>query len=259
MFEPITPGPGLLLANAEKDGEAYAASLGVKSLERVARLAGERAAQGEPGGYHPSGDRALCAPAFALRGLRGRPPGRRADPDRLQRRRGPLPHRRSGAVRAAAFGADIAKRWGALPPQLLSPYPHATDAEAVKSRLGFERDLRFGWDIWAWARLQAASGKAVFYYHFTHHPPFPAGSVYAGWGPSHYAELWYTFDHLDQAPWAWTAADRRLAKAMSGYWANFARSGDPNGRGYCVAPVRQCDRACSLLRRPDHRRRRRQP
>ena len=61
-------------------------------------------------------------------------------------------------------------------------------------------------------------------------PPFPAGSVYAGWGPSHFSELWYTFDHLDQEPtWAWTAADRKLADAMSSYWVNFAATGNPNG------------------------------
>jgi hypothetical protein len=47
-------------------------------------------------------------------------------------------------------------------------------------------------------------------------PPFPAGSVYAGWGASHFAELWYVFDHLDQSPWNWTAADRKLAVSKLG-------------------------------------------
>jgi para-nitrobenzyl esterase len=55
--------------------------------------------------------------------------------------------------------------------------------------------------------------------------------VYAGWGASHFAELWYVFDHLNQAPWHWSQGDRTLARDMSGYWSNFARSGDPNGRG----------------------------
>jgi para-nitrobenzyl esterase len=55
--------------------------------------------------------------------------------------------------------------------------------------------------------------------------------VYAGWGASHFAELWYVFDHLNQEPWRWTAADRRVAEEMSSYWVNFAKSGNPNGRG----------------------------
>jgi len=55
--------------------------------------------------------------------------------------------------------------------------------------------------------------------------------VYAGWGASHFAELWYVFDHLDQYAWQWTSADRKIAAEISAYWVNFARSGDPNGTG----------------------------
>jgi para-nitrobenzyl esterase len=86
--------------------------------------------------------------------------------------------------------------------------------------------------MWAWARLQATSGtSAVYYYSFRQRPPFPTDSVYAGWGASHFAELWYVFDHLNQEPWCWSKADRKVAQTMSRYWTNFARSGDPNGRG----------------------------
>jgi len=41
----------------------------------------------------------------------------------------------------------------------------------------------------------------------------------------------YVFGHLDQQPIAWTAEDRSLSSAMSSYWTNFAKSGDPNGAG----------------------------
>jgi para-nitrobenzyl esterase len=141
------------------------------------------------------------------------------------------------SVTAVTYAAGIANHWGALPSQLLDAYPHATDGEARQARLDFERDLRFGWDDWAWARLEATHGhNAVFYYRFAHAPPYPAGSIYDGWGASHYSELWYTFDHLDQQPWAWTAADRKLADVMSSYWANFARTGNPNGPGLPAWP-----------------------
>jgi para-nitrobenzyl esterase len=132
-------------------------------------------------------------------------------------------------VKAATFAADLTARFGPLPPQLLDAYPHATDAQAKQARIDLERDLRYGWDMWAWARLQAHANRRVYFYYFTQQPPFPADSVYAGWGASHYAELWYMFDHLDQSPWQWSAADRKLARQMSSYWVNFARSGDPNG------------------------------
>ena len=55
-------------------------------------------------------------------------------------------------------------------------------------------------------------------------------------GASHFAELWYMFDHLDQDAWHWSAADRKLARRMAGYWTNFAKRGDPNGDGLPLWP-----------------------
>ena len=77
----------------------------------------------------------------------------------------------------------------------------------------------------------------MYYYSFRQKPPFPAGSVYEGWGASHYSELWYVFDHLDQAPWHWSASDRKVADEMSSYWVNFAKSGNPNAAGLPAWPV----------------------
>jgi para-nitrobenzyl esterase len=135
-------------------------------------------------------------------------------------------------VKAATFAADLAAAFGPLPPALIAAYPYESEAEARQARLDLERDLRFGWDMWAWARLQATTGRSsVYYYSFQQRPPFPKESVYADWGASHYAELWYVFDHLDQYSWAWTSADRTLAAEISTYWANFAKSGNPNGAG----------------------------
>ena len=135
-------------------------------------------------------------------------------------------------TKAATFDADIERSFGQLPSAITAAYPHATDQAARQARLDLERDLRFGWDMWAWARLQASTGhNRVYYYSFRQQPPFPVGSVYQGWGASHFAELWYVFDHLHQAAWRWSPADVKLAARMSDYWTNFAKSGDPNGRG----------------------------
>ena len=134
------------------------------------------------------------------------------------------------AVKAATYDFEITKHWEPVPPPLYDGYPHATDLEARQGRLDFERDLRFGWDMWAWARLQAQHGKQpIYYYHFARRPPFPVGSPYYGWGARHFAELWYMFDHLIQEPWAWPDIDRTLASDMASYWVNFARTGNPNG------------------------------
>lgn len=45
------------------------------------------------------------------------------------------------------------------------------------------------------------------------------------------------FDHLNQTPWRWTAADRKVAEEISGYWVNFAKTGDPNGQALPLWPA----------------------
>jgi para-nitrobenzyl esterase len=237
MFEPIKLAPGYQLAKAESDGVAYAASVGARSLADLRVLPAATLLGGKVDSItHPVIEPYVLPASPYDVFVRGDQNGGAvlvgSNADEARSLIADV-----GSLRVAAFEADVVKRWGPLPPELLKPYPRRTDAEAVKARLDFERDLRFGWDAWAWARLAAAHDRAgVYAYHFTHSPPFPAGSVYAGWGPSHYAELWYVFDHLDQAPWDWTGADRGLAETMSTYWVNFVKTGDPNGPGVPIWP-----------------------
>jgi para-nitrobenzyl esterase len=232
LFEPLQLAPSYLLANAERDGEKYAASLGVTSLEELRRLpAAALLGGGNAGGVtHPVIEPYVLPvtpyEAFTS-GQQNDVPlliGSNADEARSLV---DVTH-----VKAATFDADLERSFGALPAPIVAAYPHATDEEARQARLDLERDLRFGWDMWAWARLQAGTGQnRVYYYSFRQRPQFPVGSVYEGWGASHFAELWYVFDHLDQAPWRWSMADRKVADEMSSYWVNFVRSGNPNGRG----------------------------
>jgi len=232
LFEPLQLAPNYLLANAEKDGERYVASLGVGTLPQLRLLPATALLGGANAGgvTHPVIEPTVLPrspyEAFAS-GQQNDVPiliGSNAEEARALTD--------VTEVRAATFDADIESRFGALPPAIMAAYPHATDEEARTARLNLERDLRFGWDMWAWARLQATTGHgAVYYYSFQKRPPFPADSVYKGWGASHYAELWYVFDHLGQAPWHWSKADLKLAGQMSMYWTNFAKTGNPNGPG----------------------------
>jgi para-nitrobenzyl esterase len=230
LFEPLQLAPKFLLANAERDGDKYAASLRATSLKKLRQVPATLLTGNADGIVH-----AVIEPyVLPLSPYEAFASGQQNDVPLLigsnaeeARAMVDVTHET-----AATFDSDLERSVGPLPPALIAAYPHATDEEARQAQLGLERDLRFGWDMWAWARLQAGTGKSpVFYYSFRQQPPFPAGSVYAGWGASHFAELWYVFDHLDQSPWNWTAADRTLAEEMSTYWINFARSGDPNSRG----------------------------
>jgi para-nitrobenzyl esterase len=149
-------------------------------------------------------------------------------------------------VKATTFEADIERSFGKLPPQLMDAYPHATDAQARQARLDFERDLRFAWDMWTWARLQSGHGLTYFYV-FGQVPPFPEDSVRHGWGPSHFSELWYMFDHLDQENWSWSAGDRKVAALMANYWTNFVKTGDPNGKTLLRWPTFDTGKAMHFL------------
>jgi para-nitrobenzyl esterase len=230
LFEPLQFAPKYLLANAEHDGEKYAVSLGAASLQQLRQLPASQLTGNASGIVHPVIDPYV----LPLSPYEAFTSGEQNDVALLI---GSNADEARALVdvshdTAATFDRDLEHSVGQLPPALLAAYPHATDEEARQAQLGLERDLRFGWDMWAWARLQAGTGKSpVFYYSFQQQPPFPASSVYAGWGASHFAELWYVFNHLDQSHWNWTPGDRKLADEMSSYWVNFARSGDPNGPG----------------------------
>jgi len=78
---------------------------------------------------------------------------------------------------------------------------------------------------------QAKTGKQPIYrYRFDLGPPAdPKGPQL---GAYHSAEIEYVFGQLDsKAEVVWKAENRALSDEMQKYWANFARSGDPNGAG----------------------------
>jgi len=247
VFEPFQLAPNYMLANAEQEGVAYATSLGAKSVAALRALPAAALLKGSAASItHPVLDGMVLPQTpydvFAA-GKQNDVPILIGSNEDEARSLADLKN-----VTAANFESELEQHFAKLPPPIVAAYPYKTDAEAKQARADLERDMRFGWDMWAWARLQAATGKSgVYYYHFTQKPPFPADSVYAGWGASHYAELWYAFDHLDQDPWAWTTADRKLAAAMSTYWTNFVKSGDPNSAGLPAWPQYSASNAKVLM------------
>lgn len=234
LFEPIQLAPPYLLANAEREGQQYATSLGVTSLAALRALPAAALLTGDANAVsHPIIDSyVLPVPPYGVFAS-----GRENDVPVLigsnaEEARALMDPK---AVTPTTFSAALSGNLGAPLPLINSiagAYPHDTAVQAQESAIDLETDLRFGWDMWTWAVLQAHTGRSpVYYYEFKQSPPFPRGSVYAGWGASHFAELWYVFDHLQQYPWRWTPADHRLADEMSSYWANFVKSGNPNGAG----------------------------
>jgi para-nitrobenzyl esterase len=131
-----------------------------------------------------------------------------------------------------AYIDGVHRRYGAFADSLLKAYP-AGEKSVPKTARDLARDAAFGWQTWIWARLQSQRGSSkVFMYYFDQHPDFPVGSEHEGFGAWHGREVPYVFGHLNdlqnEVP---SATDRVISDAMGTYWTNFAKYGDPNGKG----------------------------
>jgi para-nitrobenzyl esterase len=120
------------------------------------------------------------------------------------------------------------QRYGPFADSLLKLYP-TQETVVPKTARDLTRDAAFGWQTWTWVRLQSKTGKGkAFLYYFDQHPDYPADSPRAGFGSPHASEMSYVFQHLNAQA---TPEDHVISEAMATYWTNFAKRGDPNGEG----------------------------
>jgi para-nitrobenzyl esterase len=128
----------------------------------------------------------------------------------------------------AAFVAQAEKTFGKTATDFLQMYPHATEAETIASAHYMVGDTAIAYPTWKWADLQARSNSTnVYLFFFSKTPP----AKWQGGAPSHGAEVPYAFDNLKQVAAGWSDADFQVATQMSTYYANFAKTGNPNGAG----------------------------
>jgi para-nitrobenzyl esterase len=125
---------------------------------------------------------------------------------------------------------SVRGRYGKFADALLKAYP-VGDSTLAKGARDLLRDAAFGWHTWSWARLQSRTGKSsVYYYYFDQHPAYPETSPQAGHGSPHAQEIPFVFQHLDASDRTVSDSDHSISQAMSTYWTNFAKHGNPNGK-----------------------------
>lgn len=222
LFEPLDAAPEFKLAGAEQVGAAFAARLGAPSLEALrAAPASEIAAKR----FYPQAN--IDGHFLTETPYEAHARGRTSGVDLLvgSNEQEGLYFIGGRDITAANFADELKRDFPPFIVSLIGPKSPADDNAAREAFIAFEGDMRFGWNMWAWARLHAgaADGK-TFYYRFAHKPPGADGA-------SHGAEMRYVFDHLDPDARDWTDKDRALAGTMADYWTNFAKTGDPNGEG----------------------------
>lgn len=123
------------------------------------------------------------------------------------------------------------KRYGKFADDLIQAYP-VGETNVPKTARDLARDAAFGWHTWSWARLQAQNSKAkVYYYYFDQHPDFPADSPRYGYGSPHGQDVGFVFGHLNPSSTESTPTDTNVSETIMTYWTNFAKNGNPNGKG----------------------------
>jgi para-nitrobenzyl esterase len=135
-----------------------------------------------------------------------------------------------GAVKnAEEFKKDMTGKYGDDAARVLENYPATNDSIAKVSQYRMASDQIFGTQNFIWANKQSDQGARVFVYRFAH--KVPGTGEYAKYGAFHTGEVPYAYDNLKFVNRPWQPADHKLAGIMSSYWANFAATGNPNGKG----------------------------
>jgi para-nitrobenzyl esterase len=234
LFEPIELAPDFKLVDAEQIGHAFAAKTRARNLQALRAMPAVELAK-----VHFNPHAIVDGYVLPRAPYEAYSEGKQNDVDLLigsnaNEGRLFLPNH---PITATTLTRQLNEDFSSLLVLLAGPGPAANDQQAQALFVTFEGEMRFGWDMWAWARLQANAGKhTVFLYRYTQSSPYRVGDKYFGWGASHGMEMPYVFDHLDQQTLPWTPQDRGLASVMSAYWTNFAKSGDPNGMGLPIWP-----------------------
>jgi para-nitrobenzyl esterase len=154
------------------------------------------------------------------------------------------------------YAAAVKKRYGDHADEILKLYPGNTPEEVQESGTALAGDQFIAYSTWKWIDLQAKTGgKPVYRYYYSHpRPPMTpemgdavaglAGGVIRGEqaaatprpptpkGAVHSADIEYAMGNLStNKVYAWTPDDQKVSETFLGYFANFVKTGDPNGPG----------------------------
>jgi para-nitrobenzyl esterase len=218
------------MAEAEQDGVKFAHERGAASIEQLRAMSWEQLIAIKPPFFIPVVDGYVLPQSFAetfangkqndvpmLVGLNADENGATVHPD----------------VNAAKF-KKAAQQYGDMAEAFLKLYPVTSDAVAPAAHNDSSRDYaRSSLYLWGVSR-QKASRTKLYTYYWDHPAPGPDKDKY---GAFHCSEIPYVLNSLAKLNRPWEAIDHTISEMMSSYWANFATTGDPNGKGLPVWPA----------------------
>jgi para-nitrobenzyl esterase len=107
-------------------------------------------------------------------------------------------------------------------------YPSKSkDEEVTAAKEAAQEQARL--NTYLWLEFRSKTSKTNGYeYYFNRAIPWPEHPEF---GAFHTSEVPYVFNNLKMLDRPFTAVDTMVADVMSSYWANFVKTGNPNGEG----------------------------
>ncbi|MGA3205142.1 MAG: carboxylesterase family protein [Bryobacteraceae bacterium] len=230
----------IALADSEKEGTKFATSIGAKSLAELrAKSSAELLKAG--GQFWPNVDGYFLptdVQSIFAQGKQSQVPllaGWNADEVRM------MVMMTKEKPNAKTFPDRVRQQFKDNADGALKVYGASTDEEALRSAGDLASDSFIVFGTWKWLDMQARTGKPVYRYEFDRTVPIPEAmkSMAPGlksFGSAHAAELEYVFVTLPSKKADWQPDDQKVAEQMNEYWANFIKTGDPNGPGLAKWP-----------------------
>ena len=146
----------------------------------------------------------------------------------------------NNALTESELDQYLSKTFAATAPKLKALY---ADDLAVSPGMALREiltDAFMAMSMRGWAQYNHNAGQPTYLYFMDYVPPayqiylfddpnlnLPDGPRSAG--AYHSGDLAYVFNNVGKTGDFWLEEDFAMARAMSGYWTNFAKTGDPNG------------------------------
>ncbi|MCB9432120.1 MAG: carboxylesterase family protein [Ardenticatenaceae bacterium] len=156
------------------------------------------------------------------------------------------------------YAAVVRELYGDAADEVLRLYPGETAVQVEQSATDLASDRFLVYSTWKWADEHRRHGNPVYRYNYAHpRPPMrpEMGNAVAGLaggviregeeaiamppakGAVHSADIEYAMGNLaTNEVYAWTEEDEQVSELMQAYYANFIKTGDPNGLGLPAWP-----------------------